>query len=206
MQLCIDIALLAAVPLEVEGLTAGLAVSADGTIGGERFAIGTLHDQTILVGTLGFGKVNAAATVAALAERFRLRQVWHVGCGGAYSGGPLSIGDVLITTEFHCGDEGILEAGEESQQSSIGFPLVTAGGISYFNVFPVDQKLLNWVHAMAPPGHYQMRPFPQPADKSHDTLQVQPMEPLDGGRDAGVVRGSFSGFPWSKLDGKPGKR
>jgi futalosine hydrolase len=181
MQHCIDIAVLAAVTLEVEGLIPGLALSADGTVGGERFAIGTLRGQTILVGTLGFGKVNAATTVAALAERFRLRQLWHVGSAGAYSGGPLSIGDVLITTEFHCGDEGVLEAGQESPQSSTGFPLVTAGGIAYSEVFPVDQVLLNWTRTVAPSGHYRIRPLDQPGDEFRDTLQARPMEPGDDG-------------------------
>jgi futalosine hydrolase len=183
MQRCIDIAVLAAIPLEVAGLTAGLALADDGIVGGQQFAIGTLRGQSILVGTLGFGKVNAAATVAALAERFRLGQVWHVGCAGAYSGGHLNIGDVLITTEFHCGDEGVLASGEESPQSSIGIPLVTVTGAPYFDSFPVDQHLLDWARTTAPPSRYRNRAWEDGAGKGLDILQVEAIELRDDADD-----------------------
>ena len=183
MQRCINIAVLAATPMEVAGLTAGLALTDNGIVGGQQFSIGTLLGQTVLVGTLGFGKVNASATVAALAERFRLRQIWHVGCAGAYSGSHLNIGDVLITTEFHCGDEGILTTGEESPQSSIGIPLVTGGGAPYFDSFPVDQHLLDWARTAAPPSRYRNRAWKNVAGEGLDALQVEAMELRDDADD-----------------------
>ena len=183
MQRCINIAVLAATPMEVAGLTAGLALTDNGIVGGQQFSIGTLLGQTVLVGTLGFGKVNASATVAALAERFRLRQIWHVGCAGAYSGSHLNIGDVLITTEFHCGDEGILTTGEESPQSSIGIPLVTGGGVPYFDSFPVDQHLLDWGRTAAPPSRYRIRAWKNVAGEGLDALQVEAIELRDDADD-----------------------
>ena len=80
MQRRVDIALLAAVPKEIEGLADRLTPSTGGSVGGESFALCAHNGWTVLIGTLGFGKVNAAATTAALAERFDLAQVWHVGC------------------------------------------------------------------------------------------------------------------------------
>lgn len=183
MQQCIDIALLAALPLEIAGLMEDLAWSSDGTVGEQQFAIGTMLGQTVLVGTLGFGKVNASATVAALAERFRLRQIWHVGCAGAYSGSHLNIGDVLITTEFHCGDEGILTTGGESPQSSIGIPLVTGGGAPYFDSFPVDRQQLEWVRTAAPPSRYRNRAWENGSGKGGDALQVEAIELRDDADD-----------------------
>jgi futalosine hydrolase len=148
----IDVALLAAMPLEITGLTTGLAPAGDGAVGGERFIIGTMRAHTMLVGTLGFGKINAAATVAALAERFVLGQVWHLGCAGAYVGGPLAIGDVLISTQCLCGDEGILETEGGRPQSAIGIPLVTAAGMPYYDALPVDETLLAWSRSIVPAG------------------------------------------------------
>jgi futalosine hydrolase len=150
----IDVALLAAMPLEITGLTTGLTPAGDGAVGGERFIVGTLQAHTMLVGTLGFGKVNAAATIAALAERFVLGQVWHLGCAGAYVGGPLAIGDVLISTQCLCGDEGILETEGERPQSAIGIPLVMAAGTSYCDALPVDEKLLAWSRSIVPAGRH----------------------------------------------------
>jgi futalosine hydrolase len=150
MRLGVDIALLAAVPLEIEGLTPGLSSITDHMVGGERFALGTIRGQTVLVGTLGVGKTNAAATVGALAERFELRQVWHLGCAGAYSEGPLAIGDVLISTQCRCGDEGILEDGSERPRSALGIPSVTVGDRQYFDDLPVDGSLLNWARSILP--------------------------------------------------------
>lgn len=173
MQPRIDVALLAAMPLEITGLTTGLAPSGDSAVGGERFIIGTLQANTILVGTLGFGKVNAAATVAALAERFVLGQVWHLGCAGSYVGGPLAIGDVLISTQCLCGDEGILKTEGEQPQSAIGIPLVMAAGASYCDAFPVDERILAWSRSVVPASRYTSSEVSQNATTSpQDAFRV----------------------------------
>jgi futalosine hydrolase len=156
MQRRVDIALLAAVPKEIEGLADRLTPSTGGSVGGESFALCSYHSWTVLIGTLGFGKVNAAATMAALAERFDLVQVWHVGCAGAYADHPMQIGDVLITTRFVCGDEGILTASGELPTSSIGIPIVETNGQGYHDVLPVDQDLLTRIRTITPGGRYQL--------------------------------------------------
>jgi futalosine hydrolase len=156
MKRRIDVALLAAVPKEIEGLADWLSLSTGGSVGGESFALGTHNGRSVLLGTLGFGKVNAAATVAALAERFDLVQVWHVGCAGAYAGGPLQIGDVLITTQFVCGDEGILTTVGEVSQTGIGIPIVVTNGQGYHDTLPAHEKLLAWARTVTPEGRYQL--------------------------------------------------
>ncbi len=162
MKRRIDLALLAAMPREIESLTDRLDPFTGGSVGGESYALGTHQNRTVLVGTLGFGKVNAAATVAALAQQFDLSQVWHIGCAGAYTQGMLDIGDVLITTEFICGDEGILNMKGELPQSGIGIPIVVANGHGYHDILPADQELLAWSGTLTPAGRYRMAlPSPQ---------------------------------------------
>jgi futalosine hydrolase len=156
MQRRVDIALLAAMPKEIEGLADRLTPSTGGSVGGESFALCTYNNRSVLIGTLGFGKVNSAATMAALAERFDLAQVWHVGCAGAYVDSSLQIGDVLITTQFVCGDEGILTASGEVPTSGIGIPIVESNGQGYHDVLPVDQELLSRIRAITPGGRYQL--------------------------------------------------
>jgi len=179
MQRRIDVALLAAVPKEIEGLADWLSLSTGGSVGGESFALGTHNGWTALLGTLGFGKVNAAATVAALAERFDLAQVWHLGCAGAYAGGPLQIGDVLITTQFVCGDEGILTTVGEVSQTGIGIPIVVTDGQGYHDTLPAHEKLLAWARTVTPAGRYQLdlRPSHRALMQDYPVAPTAALEP-----------------------------
>jgi futalosine hydrolase len=172
LQRRIDVALLAAMPKEIQGLADWLTPLSSGSVGGESFVVGSFQTLTVLLGSLGFGKVNAAATLATLAERFQLAQVWHLGCAGAYPDCPPRIGDVLVTTEFVCGDEGILTAGGTVPQSAIGIPIVVANGEDYHDRLPATETLLAWCRALTPAGCYQLDSnwSPQPVPR-HDPGQ-----------------------------------
>ena len=152
----IDVLLLGAVPREISALigllqTCQVLASRDQTIWCGRYA-----NLSVLIGTTGLGKVNAAITTASLLERFAVRQVWHLGCAGAYPEGPLRIGDVLITAKTLCGDEGVLTKGGLLSVSQIGIPILIHDGEEIF-----DQVPLSWNVTMreliekTPPGLYR---------------------------------------------------
>jgi futalosine hydrolase len=191
MQRRVDIALLAAMPKEIEGLADRLTPSTGGSVGGESFALCTYNNRSVLIGTLGFGKVNAAATMAALAERFDLAQVWHVGCAGAYVDSSLQIGDVLITTQFVCGDEGILTASGEVPTSGIGIPIVESNGQGYHDVLPVDQELLSRIRAITPGGRYQLDLRPPRCTPLPERLVAPPADAEEPAAGLSARRDSF---------------
>jgi futalosine hydrolase len=122
---------------------------------GHAFSICTRRGLELLIGTTGVGKVNAAAVAAAALSIFRAGEVWNVGCAGAYCGSGLEIGDVLVTENCICADEGIL--GEEGPMpaSSLGIPLVVRNGQPFYDCFPLGDFLSRTqVRALLPPGTY----------------------------------------------------
>ncbi|MDD2501969.1 MAG: futalosine hydrolase, partial [Geobacter sp.] len=55
----------------------------------------------------GIGKANAAAAATSLIERHRPELVVITGCGGAYPGSGLSVGDLAVASDEIFGDEGV---------------------------------------------------------------------------------------------------
>lgn len=149
----IDIAVLGAVPQEVQKLDALLANSRVDELAGGAFRIGKLQDHTVLVGATGIGKVNAAISAAALLTSYDIDQVWNIGCAGCFEQGGLKVGDVLITAEFLCGDEGVLSAQGVQSARQIGIPLVAKEGRGYFDAFPAS-PLVAQVKERLPAGCY----------------------------------------------------
>lgn len=149
----IDIAVLAAVPQEVRKLDALLADSHVDAVAGGAFRIGKLRDRTVLVGATGIGKVNAAISAAALLASHDIGQIWNIGCAGCFEQGGLNVGDVLITDEFLCGDEGVLSAQGIQSTRQIGIPLVAKEGHGYFDAFPAS-PLVAQVKERLPAGYY----------------------------------------------------
>ncbi len=153
----VDVAILGAVKSEVEPLLEVLDDSRVFDFRGEVLHLGTCGPMSILVGTTGLGKVNAAITTAAVLETFGAAQVWNIGCAGAYEEGPLRIGDVLISQAIWCGDEGVLSKKGIDSLRVIGIPLVRRGSEPFFDVLPVSAG--SWVHdrirEITPPGLYR---------------------------------------------------
>ena len=135
----VDVAILGAVRQEVEPVLHLLGSPRVFDFRGETLHLGTFEEQTILVGSTGLGKVNAAITAAAILETFGAAQVWNIGCAGAYEGGPLDVGDVLISRTVICGDEGILSRNGVESMRTIGIPLVKRDGEPLFDAFPLAE-------------------------------------------------------------------
>jgi futalosine hydrolase len=153
----IDIALLGAVRQEIQPLLNVLTAPRFFDFRGEVLHIGTCHDRSVLIGTTGLGKVNAAVTTAAILETFGATEVWNIGCAGAYEEGPLRVGDVLISDSVLCGDEGVLSKKGILSLQEIGFPLVVKEGKPFYDHFPLahDSLAFEKVLDLTPPGVYR---------------------------------------------------
>jgi futalosine hydrolase len=177
----IAVAVVAALAKELGGLPEVPENAQRSSFHGELLVLGGYCGKTLLVSTLGFGKVNAGITMAALLERFTVAQVWHVGCSGAYEQSPLQLGDVVITNQCICGDEGVITAAGSFPQQEIGIPLLVTKGRKYFDTLPADESLLSWVQTLTPAGRYRLGREPSSS----------------GGGQAGLAQadGAFSPLP-----------
>lgn len=139
MANAIDLAILAAVPAEIRPLSGSLPSCGNFDIAGSLFTLHEYHGITLATGATGIGKVNAAAIAAAFLTRFGPLEVWNIGCSGAYNEAGLSVTDVLITTKWICGDEGVIEQPHAIPTASIGIPLLSRNGTDFFDHFQCHQ-------------------------------------------------------------------
>jgi futalosine hydrolase len=185
----IDLAVLGAVPIEVEPFFDLLDDSRDIHFRGSSFRKGRYANTSVLVGTTGLGKVNAAMMTAALAERFGLVSVWNVGCAGAYAEGPMSVGDVLVSTDVYCGDEGVITEKDVMSAEEIGIPIVVREGRSHYDHFSlVEESAFRNIQERMPSGPYRLiASAPRLAERMRykmslgETIDVDGAGPLDPG-------------------------
>ncbi len=94
----------------------------------------------VYLAATGIGKVNAAITATLLTERFRPKMIITTGCGGAYCGSGLAVGDLAIATAEIYGDEGVLTVDGWHTLEIIGIPSVERKGNRYSNEFPLSMQ------------------------------------------------------------------
>jgi futalosine hydrolase len=183
----IHIAILGAMYPEIAAFIALLQECKTYEFHGEKLWTGAYAGKTLLIGTVGFNKINAAITTAALLDRFRIEEVWHVGCAGAYGEGPLRVGDVLVTQRSLCGDEGVLTCVGTLSCREIGIPILARGGRSWYDEVPVDMEpeIMRRAKEKTPPGRYKLSREMIPA-------VVQPAEAVDEAQ--GEVNGNTGSF------------
>lgn len=136
------IALIAAVPLETNLLRRFLSPCEVRNCGGYDLYLGTRSGKSVALLHSGVGKVNAAAATASLFGFCRPSAVIVVGCGGAFPGSGLQVGDLAIASEEIFGDEGVLAPSGFLDMEDIQLPLVQRNGDQYFNRYPVSPLLL----------------------------------------------------------------
>lgn len=126
---------------------------------GPLFSIRIHRDLRLLIGTTGIGKVNAAAIAGAALSNFVSGEVWNVGCAGAYPGSGMGIGDVLLSDNCLCADEGILTKDGPAPVSSLGIPLVLKDGRAFSDCFPLGEHISRGkIRALLPDGLYGLGP------------------------------------------------
>lgn len=96
--------------------------------------------NTVYLALTGIGKVNAAIVTTHLINRIKPALVVNTGCGGAYSGSGLSVGDLAVATTEIYGDEGVLTLNGWHTLEIIGIPSVERKGNRYSNEFPLSME------------------------------------------------------------------
>jgi futalosine hydrolase len=152
----VDLAILGAVDKETEPFLTLLDSPREFRFHGSRFHSGRVGRHLVLLGATGLGKVNAALITAALAERFGIVRIWNIGCAGAYADGPLRVGDVLISSEVFCGDEGVLTRQGTESTREIGIPIMARRGRAYYDSISLaGQTMFRAIRRLMPEGRYQ---------------------------------------------------
>lgn len=150
-------AVLAAVHPELTGLPDRLSHPENFEFLGEKFHWGTFGEHSLLIGTTGLGKVNAAIITAALLQRFCIGHVWNIGCAGAYREGPLQVGDVLVSERILFGDEGVLQSQEILSTREIGIPVLKKDSFELYDDIPLNHhSLFQWLQRKTPAGRYRL--------------------------------------------------
>ncbi len=103
----------------------------------------------IYLAVSGIGKVNAAVTATLLLERFAPRLLINTGCGGAYRGSGLKVGDLAVAIAEIYGDEGVLTVDGWHSLELIGIPSVERKGNRYSNEFPLSMQVAGKVFQFA---------------------------------------------------------
>jgi len=135
------IALIAATEIETALLREAIAGVASARCGRYDLQKGRINGQLISLLHTGVGKVNAALATEALLSERKPSAVILFGCGGAYPGRGLSIGDMALAEEEIYGDEGAITPDGFLDMQKIGFPLCSNDDASFYNHLPLHQGL-----------------------------------------------------------------
>ena len=128
--------IIAAIPRELALLT---AVLEDTVLGTGMFAPteGFIGPTRLVCCASGVGKANAAAASAVLLEQYQPKRVIITGCGGAYPGSGLSVGDLALAGEELFGDEGTVTPQGWLDLKQMGLSLLQQGERSWYGTLPM---------------------------------------------------------------------
>ena len=101
----------------------------------------SMRGREVLLAATGIGKVNAASAATLLLERFTPEFLVNTGCGGAFPGCGLSIGDLAIAESECFADEGVQTSGGWRGLDLIGIPVFQGRGERIFNRIPLCGEL-----------------------------------------------------------------
>lgn len=131
------IALLAALPLETELLRKDLSPCEVLSYGGLNLYRGRLCGTAVELLHAGVGKANAASAATLLALR-EPEAIIMLGCGGAFRGQGLAIGDLALASCEIFGDEGVVTLDGFLDLAAMQLPLLTSPNGPRYNDYPVD--------------------------------------------------------------------
>lgn len=155
----LDLVILGAIPREISSLAAAFPKTGTLELAGNSFSLHDFRGHSLLAGTTGIGKVNAAAVTGAILARFGALRVWNTGCAGAYRESGLRIGDVLVSRECLCGDEGVLTGSGIAPAGHIGIPLLHHEGSPLYDRLPAPAHIQ--MESELPRGRYFLSPHGQ---------------------------------------------
>ena len=128
-----------AVPRELELLVHSLEGCRNSDDGIFPVSEGFLGDTRLICCAGGVGKANAAATTAALIERQRPELVISTGCGGAYPGSGLAVGDLAVASDELFADEGVETPTGWLDLQAMQLPLYAQKNHCYYNTIPLSR-------------------------------------------------------------------
>jgi futalosine hydrolase len=131
-------AVIAATPGELALIIQSMSAEKRETLGLREVYLGQAAGREVVCCVSGMGKINAASAATHIIEAYAPLLVISTGCGGAYSGAGLAIGDLALATTEICGDEGVLTPGGWEGYECIGLPAVERSGRLYYNEFPLS--------------------------------------------------------------------
>lgn len=133
------ILILSAVPRELELLIGSLEDQYCNSNAIYPVTEGLLGAARLVCCAGGIGKTNAAAAATSLIERYQPELIITTGCGGAYTGSGLAVGDLAVASDEIFGDEGVVTPDGWLDMKDMGLPLLTEGGRSWYNSIPLTR-------------------------------------------------------------------
>ncbi len=141
------ICLLAAVVEETDLIREALEECVPRSVNGVTLMNGRLAGHDVCLAHSGIGKAAAAAATVTLLSSCQPQALWLFGCGGAYPGSGLSIGDLALAEEEIFGDEGVATSKGFRDLSALRLPMLPGHGERY-NRWPVDPALHAWARPL----------------------------------------------------------
>ena len=135
------IVITASTPMELALLIEGTSAVPIGGIGRLTAFRGETMGREIILAVTGIGKVNAASALTALLERLSPELAVNTGCGGAFMGKGLAVGDLAIAASETFADEGVQTPQGWRGLDLIGIPVFQGEGEPIFNTVPLSQEL-----------------------------------------------------------------
>lgn len=139
----------ASTPMELSLLVAGTSASPVDGIGNRQLFRGEIGGREVVLAVTGIGKVNAAITGTLLLERFRPSLLINTGCGGAFSGSGLAVGNLAVATAETFADEGVLTPDGWKGLELIGIPICHGNDGPLYNRIPLDSGLASSASQLA---------------------------------------------------------
>lgn len=133
------ILILSAVPRELELLLTALEGSRTNERGIYPATEGFLGETRLVCCAGGVGKANAAAAATALIEQYRPGLLIIAGCGGAYPGSGLAVGDLAVASDELFADEGVETPDGWLDLRGMQLPLYTQKSHQYYNTIPLSR-------------------------------------------------------------------
>ncbi len=137
------IALLAAVHEETNLIRAALQDFAQESVNGIDLISGTISGKKITLAHSGIGKAAAAATAVCLLSSCRPESLLLFGCGGAYLGTDLAVGDLALASGEIFGDEGVATPTGFQDLAELKLAMRRSPEKIYNN-WPIDNELHDW--------------------------------------------------------------
>ncbi len=109
---------------------------------------GRLAGFSVMFGLTGVGKVNVSHLLTAVVESVAPGMVILFGCGGAYPGMGIGVGDVVVACEEVYGDEGVCTPGGFLGLEGMNLPVIETPTVTRYNRFPLDRDLVERAEAI----------------------------------------------------------